>query len=252
MHSHILFGVDDGPGTLEESILIIEKAIQDGITDIIVTPHAYSPYFHVSYIEVLEQVRNFKKKIKNMDYPIAIHTGQEIRLHEHMLNHLLSGQALSLADSRYVLLELPSQSIPRYTLNIIKQLIENEKIPIIAHPERNRAIAENPEQFQKLVQHGALGQITTGSLAGHFGKTVQKLALQLVQSNLIHTLGSDVHNLNNRPLLFNEGLNYLSKKNLAEYAEIFLENNRRIIRDIPFIMLEPLEIRPLRRWSFIG
>ena len=91
-------------------------------------------------------------------------------------------------------------------------LLGEGKIPIIAHPERNRAIAEKPERLERLVRHGALAQVTAGSLSGHFGKNVQKLALQLIEANLIHTYGSDVHNLDDKTIPFQKGLDYLGKK----------------------------------------
>ena len=111
-----------------------------------------------------------------------------------------------------------------------KHLLGEGIIPIIAHPERNRAIAEKPARLERLVRHGALAQITAGSLAGHFGKNVQKLSLQLIEANLVHTYGSDVHNVDTRPLLFNKGLDYLEKKKHHDLADILLENNERIVQ----------------------
>ena len=117
---------------------------------------------------------------------------------------------MTLANSRYLLLELPTNRYLPIQCIIHPVLIEGI-IPIIAHPERNRAIAEKPDGSTP-GQDGALAQMTAGSLAGHFGKNVQKVAYQLIEANLIHTYGSDVHNLETRPLLFNKGLDYLEKK----------------------------------------
>jgi len=252
MHSHILFGVDDGPKTIEDTLRILEQAVQEGITDMIATPHAYSPHFHVSRNEIEGQIELLKDVVRAASIPVKLHTGQEVRLCENLVEKLLMGDALTLANSRYLLLELPTQSVPAYTVNIIQSLLGEGYIPIIAHPERNRAIAEKPERLERLVRHGALAQITAGSVAGHFGRNVQKLSLQLIEANLIHTYGSDVHNVTTRPALFEKGLDYLEKKQYHDIADILLENNERILRDDPLFLLEPKMPSPKKWWQLIG
>lgn len=247
MHSHLLFGVDDGTKTIEDALCIVEKAVRAGITDMIATPHAFNPRYHVSAEKVNENTKLLVDAIRMEDLPINIHMGQEVRLHEQLIRNLNIGEAMTLAGSRYLLLELPSHSIPFYTANIIQSVLSEGKIPIIAHPERNRAIAEKPERLERLVRLGALAQVTAGSLSGYFGKKVQKLALELTKLNLIHTYGSDVHDLKNRPFLFNEGLDYLEKKKHHNLVDILLENNERILKDEALIISEP-ETPVLRKW----
>ncbi|MHA6259947.1 tyrosine-protein phosphatase [Sporosarcina sp. CAU 1771] len=252
MHSHLLFGVDDGSKTIDETSRLLEKAVEEGITNIIATPHAFSPQFHVPVDVIEKQMNLITECIRTEDYPITVHTGQEIRLHEHILESIISGEAIPLANSRYVLLELPSYSVPAYTSHVIQSILSLGKIPIVAHPERNYAIANNPELLERLVQQGALAQITAGSIVGHFGKGIQKLSLRLIESNLIHAYGSDVHNLNTRPFMFNKGLDYLEKKKHYEIVNILLENNERIIKDKLIIMLEPETPITKKWWRLIG
>lgn len=252
IHSHILFGVDDGPKTMEETLRMLEKAAAEGITDMIATPHAFSPHYHVASNEVIRQMELLKDKVQAAGISVTLHTGQEVRLHEHLVEKLKTKEALTLAGSRYVLLELPTQTVPAYTVNIIQDLLGEGIIPIIAHPERNRAIAEKPARLERLVRHGALAQITAGSVAGHFGKNVQKLSLQLLEANLVHTYGSDVHNMDTRPLLFNKGLDYLEKKKHHNLADILLENNERIVKNKPLFLLEPETPVCKKWWQLIG
>ena len=252
MHAHILPGVDDGPKTLAESIELLKLAEAEGITDIIATPHAYSPQYDVPKEKVLETLALLRKEAQKNDLSITLHAGQEIRIQDNTIAQLESGEALTLAGSKYVLLELPSSGIPAYTIQIIQGILNLNKIPIIAHPERNRAIAEKPSRLERLVTHGALSQVTAGSLAGHFGKAVQKLSLQLVEANLVHAYGSDVHNIATRPFLFEEGLAYLDKHHHQEIADILLENNARILTNEDFILLEPSLTGKKKWWQLIG
>lgn len=252
MHAHVLPGVDDGPKTIMESIDIIRKAEEQGITGIIATPHAYHPQYHVSKEQVLEEMNVLQTALQERDIAVTLYAGQEIRIHEEIAENIQKETALSLANSKYVLLELPSGQIPAYTIPIIQHILNLDMTPIIAHPERNRAIAEKPSRLERLIAHGAVAQITAGSLAGHFGKSIQKTSLQLVEANLIHTYGSDVHHLTTRPALFNEGLDYLDKQKNHELVDILLENNARILTNDELIILEPQPVKGKKWWQLIG
>lgn len=252
MHAHILPGVDDGPATLEESMELLRQAVREGITDIIATPHAYSPHFDVHKNVVIEKIELVKKEIEKLSIPISIHQGQEIRIQDNTIDILQEEKALSLASSKYVLIELPSSGIPAYTVPIIQGILQLDKVPIIAHPERNRAVAEKPSRLRKLINHGAVTQITAGSLSGHFGKKIQHLALDLVDANLVHTYGSDVHSMNTRPFLFDAGLTYLEKHKRLDAVDILLENNARIVENTEIIILEPLELSVGKWWKLFS
>lgn len=239
IHAHILYGVDDGPATLEESLGLLYQAEKEGLTDIIVTPHGYHPQFDVQREVVIERFQEIKEAAKERNIPINLMLGQEIRIGDSTIDQLESGEAFTLGSSKYVLLELPSSSIPAYTVPIIQGILSLNKVPVIAHPERNKAIAEKPSRLLKLINHGAIAQVTAGSLAGQFGKKIQKQSLQLVDCNLVHTYGSDVHNLKTRPFLFDAGLSYLEKHKRLNAVDIFLENNARIMENGEVIILEP-------------
>jgi protein-tyrosine phosphatase len=252
MHIHVLYGVDDGPQTIEGTIHMLKAAVEEGITDLIVTPHAYNPKYNVKRNAIDRQINELTDIVKQLAYPLRLHTGQEIHLHEHVVENILSGEAMTLAKSRYLLLELPFYTVPAYSFQIIQTLIENGYTPIIAHPEKNRSIAENPRILKQLIHQGALAQITAGSCTGHFGRHIQKTALQFVQANLVHCYGSDAHNVSSRPFLFSKGLDFLGKKVHPELVDILLENNRRILHDEALTILEPENIMLKKWWSLIG
>ncbi|MBD7909411.1 tyrosine-protein phosphatase [Sporosarcina gallistercoris] len=250
IHMHILFGVDDGPQTIEETMRILEIAHSEGITDIIATSHALHPQYHVAADEVRSQVRLLNDIIESSNLGITLHSGQEIRLAEDIVDKLKEKTLLTMADSRYILLELPSGSVPHYTTSIIQKLLAEGVTPVIAHPERNRGIAEKPERLERLVRAGALAQITAGSVAGSFGKNIQKLSLQLLEANLIHLYGSDAHNTTVRPPLFEKGLDVMEKKKLGEYADLVLENNSQLLKNERLTILETEVLHKTKKWWF--
>lgn len=252
IHSHILWAVDDGPENLEEAIKLLEQASNEGITEMIATSHSNHPLYHVDYETVKNQLNYLQNLLIERGIPLTLHKGHEVRLSEHILHLVKAGKCHTLAESNYILLELPSYTVPNYTVYIIRELIAEGFTPIIAHPERNKLIVENPIHLERLIREGARAQVTAGSLAGHFGRTIQNVALDLVKVNLVQTYGSDVHNLTKRPFLFNEGLKYLEKKKQFDSIEILLENNSRVIRDLPLIIQEQEEIETTKWWGIFN
>ncbi|WP_409368431.1 tyrosine-protein phosphatase [Lysinibacillus sp. 38-6] len=249
MHSHILENVDDGPETTEETFQLFEQAIAEGITTIISTSHALHPRYHVPCHVVNEQIAQFQQEIDRRNMPLTLYPGHEVRLAGNIVELYENGQLQTLAQSNYMLLELPSGTIPTYTSSIIYNLLTAGVTPIIAHPELNATFAKNPATLEQLIREGALAQITAGSLAGKFGKSIQQLSLQLVRSNLVHTYGSDVHNVKSRPFLFEKGLRFLEKEKLWDAVDVFLENNARIINNQPLIVYEPEDHFTKRSWK---
>lgn len=250
MHSHILFNVDDGPKTSEETICLFEQAVAEGITAIISTSHALHPFYNVPFDVVNEQIAQLQTEIDLRNLPLKLYPGHEVRLAGNILELYEKKQLHTLANSNYLLLELPSNFIPKYTRDLIYTLLTAGITPIIAHPEKNREIAENPNYLQQFIRDGALAQITAGSLAGIHGSDIQKLSLKFIRSNLVHTYGSDVHNLKTRPFLFEKGLRVLEKQKELDTVDYFLENNERIIHNQPLILYEPEDNFTKKRWKF--
>lgn len=251
IHSHILYGLDDGSETIDITKTMLETAVRDQITGIIATPHAYHPSFTTDLNALKEKIKVVNKWISDQGMPIKVYSGQECRFSEKLPERLAKGEVLTLAESKYILVELPSSGVPAYTVPIIQQLIINNFIPIIAHPERNLGIIENPERLRKLLLHGALAQITAGSIVGNFGKVIQRTAIDLIDSNFIHFYGSDIHNLSTRPFLYKEGLLYLEKKKRYEIINIMLNNNSKILSNEDFIPLEPQTITKSKWWGVL-
>ena len=249
IHAHILWAVDDGPKSFEQSINLLKQAVQEGITDIIATSHSSHPLYNVSFEKVTEQLLTLQEVININNLPLTLHAGHEVRIGDNMIDSIKTKKIHTLANSNYVLLELPSDIVPYYTIPLIRDLLGEGIIPIIAHPERNKAIVERTELLARLINEGAVAQITAGSLAGHFGRKIQRVSLDFVKANLVHTYGSDVHHLLNRPFLFLKGLEYLDKKKELEAINILLENNERILKNKPLLIQEPENIQSPRWWA---
>jgi len=239
IHCHILPGVDDGPATIEESLLMAREAVNEGIVTIIATPHHRNNKYENKKSSILEHISNFNDILNKENIPLEILPGQENRIYGEIIEDFQSSEILTLNKSKYLFVEFPTSSVPRYTTKLLYNLQIEGLTPIIVHPERNKELIENPSILYNLVNNGALAQVTAGSLAGYFGKSIQKFSKRLIEHNLIHFVASDAHNTHNRSFKLNEAYNLIESEFGVDYVYMFTENaecviqNSNIIKEVP-------------------
>lgn len=193
IHNHILFAVDDGSKSIDESIRIIKQAVQYGYTDLVLTPHYRSGQGYTCDNRKKERLfKILQKEVEKREIPIHLYLGNEITLDGNLFEYLENGKALPINGSRYVLIELPFHSRFAGIHDLIFKLRSQNKIPIIAHPERYEYYTDL-EELQLMIQEGALFQMNIASLYRKYGKTVQERAEELLKHHMVHFVGSDLH-----------------------------------------------------------
>lgn len=228
VHCHILPLVDDGPASVEHALQLAEQAVEEGITRIIATPHLYHPQFETEDVDVKLTVNEFNVLLNQRNIPLTVYSGHEIRLIGELMEELEAGKALPLSGSRYLLIEFPSTGIPSYARQVFAELISDGFVPVIAHPEKNKAIIQNPSLLFELVSNGAISQVTCASLVGKYGKDVQRFAVALLKNGLAHLVASDAHHIEKRPFYWKQCEMYLEKTLDDWLFEEIYENNEAV------------------------
>lgn len=197
IHSHILYNVDDGSDTLDESVALIKLAFENGYTDIVLTPH-YINEIGTECInkDVLEHFENLKVEIKNRKININIHLGNEIYICDTMFKDILNSKTYTLANSKYVLIEFPMYGEVPYIIDSIYELKLHGFIPIIAHPERCFCFQNKYSLLRDAIKEGALFQINSGSIIEHHGTTAKKMVKKMLKEGLVSFVATDTHNKN--------------------------------------------------------
>ena len=193
IHCHLVYGVDDGAESIDATIEMLKEAKKVGFTDIILTPH-YSNYFHVPADEIQARIDEIKNK--STDLGLNLYHGNEIYISSHLMEDIKNKETVTLNNSRYVLFELPMGEKPFYTEDIINSILKDDKIPIMAHPERYRFVQQKPNVLIDYIQRGVLFQSNYGSIMGRYGIEAQETIKKLLTHNMIHFLGSDNHKVN--------------------------------------------------------
>jgi len=231
IHCHILPGVDDGAKTMHDSLEMARKAVEEGISTIIATPHHKNSQFTNNRELIIPKVNKLNAALKDNGIPLEILPGQETRIHGEVIDGLDKGEILPLAETQYVFVELPSGTVPAYTKTLLFDIQMKGLIPIIVHPERNQEIIEHPDRLYEMVKDGALTQVTAASVCGYFGKKIKNFSHQLIESNLTHFIASDAHNTTTRAFKLAEGYEEVEKKFGMDLVYLFQENAELLIED---------------------
>lgn len=205
-HLHILPGIDDGPETLRESLELAQALVQEGVHAAVATPHYNDEFPQRSAAEIRERVHVMQQALDHHDIPLHLFAGHEVLIKPGLVEDIQEGRLATLNGSRYLLLELWNNSWLPETERVIFELRAFGIVPIIAHPERYRAIQKHPDSLAALLKQGVLTQLIANSLVGVWGKTIHRCAETLLKKGLIHCISSDAHGLHKRPLVVVQGL----------------------------------------------
>lgn len=219
IHSHLIPNVDDGSKSVEETFMLIKEADRTGITDIILTPH----YIVNSYEQNANTLILLKDKLQQIldkdKINVKLHIGMEVYITDNLIDLLKQNKLLTLANSKYLLMELPLNTNVQYLDMVIFKLIENNIIPIIAHPERYKFVQEDPSKVRELIDSGCLIQSNIGSILGIYGKKAKKTIKYLLKNDLINFIATDTHRKNTIYPLLEKGIKKIEKITGKEKAE---------------------------------
>lgn len=238
-HTHILPNIDDGSRSIDETFNLIKEAKNVGFEGIISTSHYMENYYETDKPEREVWINAIYENLQAKNIDIRLYLGNEIYISENLIELLEKGKASTINDTSYVLFEMPLNEEPMNLYDIVYQMIQYKLVPILAHPERYSYIQKEPDLVYDLVQKGVLMQANYGSIIGQYGEKVQIIVKKLLENNLIHFLGSDVHRQNTIypkiPECLSEINSIIGEEKLQELTtenpKLALGNKRIDIRD---------------------
>ena len=196
IHSHLIYGVDDGSRSIEESIEILQKLKQIGFDNVIITPHFIeNSEYSSTNSEKEEKLLDIKGSLKSNNVDINIHIGNEIFINENIVELIDKGSIETLADTNYLLIELPFHNKILNLDDILYEIKHKGYIPIIAHPERYSYFQENYDLVDELREEGILFQSNYASIIGYYGKEAEKLLKYMLKHKYVDYLGTDIHRI---------------------------------------------------------
>jgi protein-tyrosine phosphatase len=222
IHSHVLFGLDDGARTLEESVAMLRMAAEHGTTDLVATPHANLTY-RFEPQRIAERLAKVEEAAGGV---LRLYTGCDFHLSfENIQDAIEYPRKYTIHQKNYLLVEFSELLIFKNTDEIFARLRDAGMIPVITHPERNGLLRQRGEQISRWVEEGARVQLTAQSLTGSFGRRAQDFSRELLDRRLVHVVASDGHDCERRPPVMDQARAWLQKHYGEALAEALCVTN---------------------------
>ncbi len=248
IHCHIIPGIDDGARSFDESLEILKKAENSGVTDIILTPHyvrgtRYDANNHDKWLKYQELV----KLAKEAGLSVRLYLGNEIFIDEKIPEYLKGYTGQKVADedrpfiydlctlnsTKYVLVEFPVQFKDSSAKSTLFNLISEGFKPVIAHPCRYHYAWEDPNYFDDFLQMGCLLQGDYLALTRKYGKNAEKTLKKLLVAGKIFCLASDIHHSRDDYALEASQKKLMRiLKDENKVRELLIDNPRRVLQGI--------------------
>ena len=230
IHSHIIYGVDDGPKTLDESLKLIQEAYNQGVRTIVATSHRRTGMFETREEMILKHLAEVKEAATKIADDLTLLYGGELFFTPDILEKLEKNIVPTMNGTRFALIEFSSVTPWKEIHDALNKVLLLGITPIVAHIERYKALEFNKERVQEIINMGCYTQVNASHLTKpkFFGdklKIYKKRARYFMEEDLIHVVSSDMHNLTNRRPHMKEAYAQVAKQTSPHKArELFYEN----------------------------
>ena len=236
IHCHIIPAVDDGAENLEETRRLLRMEYEQGVRNIIVTPHFRNQLFETPIRMICKQFNLVQQCVQDMnkehDDELKVYLGCEFHVNMEMTKMLAEGSVSTMAGSGYVLTEFSENASGTYIEERLHSLTAAGYRPVIAHIERCENLRNDLELIRELTDAGVYMQVNTNSILGNNGFFIKRFCRKLMKEDLLHFAGSDCHDSRHRICNIGEAYSMVSKKMGQEYADhIFIENPSKILKN---------------------
>ena len=243
-HTHILPNIDDGSKSVEETFNLIKEAESVGFDSIISTSHYIENYYESPVEERQEWINALSGALQKENINVNLYLGNEVYFSENIIKLLNENKITTINNSKYILFEFAMNVKPINVYDVIYEMLQNNIIPILAHPERYRFIHQDPSLIYELLDTGVLMQLNLASIIGWYGEKAEILAKKFLESNMISFLGTDVHKQNTIypkiPEILERIEEIIGKEKLDELTTI---NPKKVLQNEKIEIPEPKEFK---------
>ncbi len=235
IHSHIIYGVDDGSRSVEDSTLMLKQAYDEGVRVMYATPHFGSGKERYDSVLLRERYEEVAAIAGNTgDEGISLILGNEVTYSGHILEDLHSGRALTMGGSRYVLVEFDYETSFKHIFNGMQELVRAGYRPILAHIERYYCLIKNYKDIVSLRELGVSLQLNAASVIPKLSNEAS-FCRKLIREGYIQFLGSDAHRPDWRPPVMKKAVEVLGRKTPERYLDRILYSNPKKLSENEFI-----------------
>lgn len=240
IHSHIIFDVDDGPKTLEDSRRLLEESYRQGVRTIISTSHRRKGMFETPEEKIAANFKQVQELAKQVADDLTVLYGAEIYYTSDILKKLEEGIFPNLGGTKYVLIEFSMNTPYKDIHSALGNVIRLGMTPVVAHIERYHCLENDENRVSELINMGCYMQVNSSNvlkpkLFGDRYKFMKKRVQFFLERDLVHFVASDMHNLDDRPPYMQKAYQLVAKKYGAARVEELFKTNQEILLSNEFI-----------------
>ena len=226
IHCHLLYGIDDGSKSIEESVDVLRDLEQYGYKNVILTPHYIKDSnYNSKASENFKRLKILREALVQNNVNIKLFLGNEIYMDDDIYDLLRNREIYSLNGTEYILVELPmSGEYPNYE-EVFKDLISKGCKVILAHPERYLSFQKNFDYIYELEKIGVFFQSNIDSLVGKYGEAAKTMIKRLLKEKKIAFLATDIHHKKHDYKVWDEAREIALKFISAEEYNILVNVN---------------------------
>lgn len=238
LHCHLLPGLDDGAANLAVSLAMARMAVADGISTVVCTPHILPTVYDNTGPIIRTAVTKLQAALDEARISLRVLPGADVHIASDLAHGLRCGRVLSVADSRYLLLEPPHHLFSPAICDCVFGLMTAGYVPILTHPERVDWIGQYYDKIQELARAGMLIQVTGGALVGEFGRRARHWSQRMLDDGLVDVVATDAHDTLTRPPRMSDAVEMIA----GSWGD---EEARRLVLTRPRAILDNFELPAL-------
>jgi len=228
IHSHCMFGFDDGAAEREETLAMLSLARENGFSIVAATPHVMTGVYEHDREVLQESIDELADDLAKQATGLELVAGAEYYLDDGFDRLMENGALYGLNGSDHMLVELPLLKIPPMARDWSFRMRIKGLVPILAHPERYADVMKKPGRIEQLREAGYLVQINLGSLIGMYGRRARKAAEFMLKNDLVDFAASDAHTPKYAAEIYGEGVQQLNRLVGEQQVRRLLHDNPRI------------------------
>ena len=228
MHSHVIWGVDDGAEQKAETVRMLKEAAEDGIGKIVCTPHVTPGVYEFPEEAFLAHFREAEAFIRREGLDLKLYTGAEVLYMDNTPRMLREGRVMTLAGTKQVLVEFSPTDTRERICDALQKVAGCGYIPVIAHMERYPAIRTTDQVREMKNRFRAMVQINARSLTRKAPLLRRGFFNGIFREGLVDYVATDAHAAEGRGTCMTAGMKELREKYGDDTANRILENADRL------------------------
>ena len=237
VHSHIVFDVDDGPKTLEESLDLIGESYAQGVRTIVSTSHRRKGMFETPEDKIFANFSKVKEEAEALYPDLTICYGGELYYTSDIVEKLEKNLIPRMHSTQFALIEFSARTSWKEIHSGLSNVLRAGVTPIVAHIERYDALEENADRVREIINMGCYTQVNSShvlkpKLFGDKDKVRKKRVRYFLEKNLVHMVASDMHNLGPRPPFMKDAYAIIKKTYGTRRARnLFIDNPQTLLEN---------------------